>query len=128
MIRRAIIGLSVLFLAVPIGAEACTCSNAPPGKCPGLQGEDVVFLGTVAAIESLGVPAADADPAAANPDATVLVRYHFRIRERFAGPDTQEIDIFSGGDDGDCAFRFKNGEQYIVFTNKSDDGRLFATI
>jgi hypothetical protein len=128
MIRRAIIRLSVLFLAVPIGAGACTCSNAPPGKCPGLQAEDVVFLGTVAAIENLGAPAADADAAAANPGATVLVRYHFRINERFAGPGTQEIDIFSGGDDGDCAFRFKNGEQYIVFSNKSDDGRLFATI
>ncbi|HYL68343.1 MAG TPA: hypothetical protein VEX69_04190 [Candidatus Limnocylindria bacterium] len=88
-----------------------------------------MFLGTVAGVENLSppLPSADASPAP-NPGSTLVVRYHFQINERFAGPDTHEIDVFSGGDDGDCAFRFKNGEQYIVYTNKSDDGRLFATI
>jgi hypothetical protein len=130
MIRLTLLGFCVFFLSAPMVAVACTCSNAPPGKCPGLQSDDVVFLGTVGEIENLGVPpppAADAPaPASANP--TVVARYHFRINERFAGPDTQEIDVFSGGDDGDCAFRFKKGEQYIVFTNKAEDGRLFVTI
>jgi hypothetical protein len=129
MIQRALLILSVLFFAVPFSTVACTCSNAPPGKCPGLQADDVVFVGTVAGIENLGAPTPPADPsAAASSGATVVVRYHFRINERFAGPDTQELDVFSGGDDGDCAFRFKKDEQYIVFTSKSDDGRLFATI
>jgi hypothetical protein len=129
MIQRALLTSCVFFLAFPMAAVACTCSNAPSGKCPGLQADDVVFLGTVAEIENLAAspPSADA-PTAANAGATVVTRYRFQINERFAGPDTQEIDVFSGGDDGDCAFRFRKGEQYIVFTNKSDDGRLFATI
>lgn len=89
--------------------------------CPGLQTDDVAFLGTVTAIETLPT-----DPNAVSTPA--VTRYHFRIDERFAGENTSEIDILSGGDDGDCAFRFTNGEQYLVFPNRADDGRLFATI
>jgi hypothetical protein len=129
MLQRLILRFALVFFAVPIAASACTCSNAPPGKCPGLQADDVVFLGTVAGAETLAPPLLPSDASAAtNTGSTVVVRYHFQINERFAGADTTEIDVFSGGDDGDCAFRFKKGEQYIVFTNKSEDGRLFATI
>ena len=129
MLERVIVRFALLFFAVPIAASACTCSTAPPGKCPGLQADDVVFLGTVAEIENLAPPSLPPDaPAGANTGSTVVVRYHFTINERFAGAETPEIDVFSGGDDGDCAFRFKKGEPYIVFTNKSEDGRLFATI
>jgi hypothetical protein len=129
MLERVIVRFALLFFAAPIAASACTCSTAPPGKCPGLQADDVVFLGTVAEIENLAPPSLPPDaPAEANTGSTVVVRYHFQINERFAGAETPEIDVFSGGDDGDCAFRFKKGEQYIVFTNKSEDGRLFATI
>ena len=42
----------LLVLAVP-AARACTCSQAPPGKCPGLQEDDVVFLGTVTGVEDI---------------------------------------------------------------------------
>jgi hypothetical protein len=129
MMRRTLLGVSLLWFAGPFVTAACTCSTAPPGKCPGLQADDVVFLGTVTEVENLPAspPPADA-PATANAGATGVTRYQFQINERFAGPDAQEIDVFSGGDDGDCAYRFRKGEQYIVYTNKSDDGRLFATI
>ena len=126
---RALISSCAFLLAFPVAAVACTCSNAPPGKCPGLQADDVVFLGTVTASENVNPQPAPADaPSAVNAGGANTTRYHFQINERFAGPEAQEIDILSGGDDGDCAYRFRNGEQYIVFTNKSDDGRLFATI
>jgi hypothetical protein len=129
MTWRIPLGISLFLFAGALAASACTCSTAPPGKCPGLETDDVVFLGTVTQVENLPAPAPSADASApSNPAATLVVRYHFQINERFAGPDTQEIDVFSGGDDGDCAFRFKKGEQYIVYTNKSDDGRLFASI
>jgi hypothetical protein len=129
MLQRVIARFALLFFLAPVAASACTCSTAPPGKCPGLQADDVVLLGTVTEAETLAPPAAPSDAGAgANAGSTVVVRYHFQIDERFAGTETAEIDVFSGGDDGDCAFRFKKGEQYIVFTNKSEDGRLFATI
>jgi hypothetical protein len=139
MIRRLIFCFLLLALVVPAAARACTCSQESPGQCPGLQPGDVVFLGTVAAVEDIAYAAPNSsdstgDSAAPPVDivAARLTRYHFRINERFAGPgapeDTPEMDIFSGGDDGDCGYRFKMNEQYVVFTHQGTDGRLFATI
>jgi hypothetical protein len=124
MIQRL---LAVLLFAfgVPAVSQACACSQATPGKCPGLQKDDVVFLGTVTQIAVMGRGATDS--AAANANATMTIRYHFHIDEKFAGPDAPEIDIYSGGDDGDCGYRFKKGASYLVFTEQGTEGRLFAT-
>lgn len=122
MFQRAFLSLCVLFLLAPPAMRACTCSKAAPGVCPGLQSDDVVFLGTVTQVEN--VPAAAGAPAAS----AATTRYHFRIDEKYAGPELSEADVFSGGDDGDCAFSFERGSQYIVFPNKAEDGHLFATI
>ena len=48
--------------------------------------------------------------------------------ERFAGPEATEIEVLSGGDDGDCGYRFQMGAQYFVFTQQETEGRLFVTI
>ena len=134
-----------LIVAFPALAEACGCSNSAPGQCPGLQPSDVVFLGTVidsqvlppepaaGQPEASDVPAASASAGAnaaqaAAPPGAPIVRYRFRIDERFAGPDESEIDIYSGGDDGDCGYQFKKGQQYVVYTQQEAGGRLFATI
>ncbi|MGA9632318.1 MAG: hypothetical protein WBQ63_12900, partial [Candidatus Acidiferrales bacterium] len=99
-----------------------------------------MFLGTVTAVEDMPYtppksdnssdPANPSNPSSAPVDiiASRLTRYHFRIDEKFAGSDVAEIDIYAGGDDGDCAYRFKKGEQYLVFTQEETEGRLFATI
>jgi hypothetical protein len=138
------IGLLVLAcLAAPNATKACACSKAPPGACQGLQQGDVAFVGTVTAVETAeSTPPSppsktettagdtqDANPGngGANPVSPVI-RYRFRIDEKFAGPDTAEIDVFSGGDDGDCGYQFKQGDQYVVFTQQEVEGRLFATI
>ena len=124
----------LLVLAVP-AARACTCSQAPPGECPGLQKDDVVFLGTVTSVEDIAyAPPGQPDSQGAPVDivASRLTRYRFRIDERFASgdvpPDSATIDIFSGGEDGDCGYRFKSNEQYVVFTHQGTEGHLFATI
>jgi hypothetical protein len=149
MIRRAILGVCLLVFLSVSAARACTCTQAAPGKCAGLQKDDAVFLGTVTDIQRV-VPtnidntaansAAGADASggaaggASNPGvapaspASPVTRYRFRIDERFAGSDSQEIEIFSGGDDGDCGYRFQKGMQYIVYTQQETEGRLFATI
>ncbi|MGA7186917.1 MAG: hypothetical protein WBY66_00325, partial [Candidatus Acidiferrales bacterium] len=59
MIQRAFLVVSFLLFFVPSGLWACTCSNEPPGKCPALQPDDVVFLGTVTDVAN--VPPAPAD-------------------------------------------------------------------
>jgi hypothetical protein len=105
-----------------------------------LQKDDTVFLGTVTEVELLraqaqpatnsdGTPATDSVASSTGGATPMLVtRYHFRVDENFAGADSAEIDVFSGGDDADCAFRFRKGAQYLVFPHKSDDARLFATL
>jgi hypothetical protein len=122
----------LLVLAAPSASNACVCSKEPPGKCAGFDNDSVVFFGTVTSGETL--PAvAGSDPSAPNVAGIVptpIARYHFRVEERFAGVNegSTEIDIFSGGDDGDCAFRFEVGQKYVVFTHPDDNGRPFATI
>jgi hypothetical protein len=124
-----------LLLGIPAAAVACTCSQSAPGKCAGLPRGGVVFLGTVAGIHAVppsnSSASADDTPAAGSqPDASSapLFRYHFRVDERFSGPAASAIDVFSGGEDGDCGYRFKSGAQYLVFTHEGADGRLYSTI
>jgi hypothetical protein len=135
VISRAIL-IVILIFGVPAAARACTCSSESPGQCPGLQPGDVVFLGTVTAVEDLADATAKPADSAGPPVDTIaarLTRYHFQINERFSAPGSpegaSEMDIFSGGDDdGDCGYRFKRNEQYVVFTHEGTEGRLFATI
>jgi len=124
MFRRAILGMCVLTLFSSGAVCACTCAKDAPGACRGLQNDDIAFLGTVTDIGP-----AEALPPAAPSDASAAptFRYHFHVDENFSGA-AAEMDIFSGGDDGDCAYRFRKGEQYVVFPHASADGRLFATI
>jgi hypothetical protein len=144
--------LCASWLVAPSFTYACVCTQVVPGACHGLQNSDVVFLGTVTDIDEIvaspalagivaqarnvtkspeilraGVrePNAAAASFASGASAT---RYHFRIDEKFAGPDTQEMDVFSGGEDGDCGYAFEKGKQYIVFTDRKPGSRLFATI
>ena len=123
--RRCAVALIWVFVIMPAAALACTCSKATPGVCPGLQQGDVVFLGTVIDVSTVS-PAGPTPAGGAN--AIPITRYHFRVDERFAGPYVTEIDVYSGGDDGDCGYRFKKGESYVVFTQQETEGRLFATI
>jgi hypothetical protein len=137
MRRQVAVLIGSLILAC-LGAskttQACACSQAPPGQCQALQPGDVTFVGTVTEVEDSGLPRNPAAPigtpsndqqnnpgspatGGANPASTSVTRYHFHIDEKFAGPDTEEIDVFSGGDDGDCGYQFKKGEQYLVFRN-----------
>ncbi len=124
MFRRTLI--VVLFaLTAPAVSWACACSEAPAGTCPHFEASDTVFLGTVTQITE--VPTTKAQVADQSATATPILRYQFRIDEHFGGSDSDAIEIYSGGDDGDCAFRFKQGEQYVVFAQRESQGRLFAT-
>jgi hypothetical protein len=149
MIRRVLFGICGFFLLPASAVWGCACSQAAPGKCAGLQKDDVVFLGTVTGIERVAPvnleaaaasPSAVADASSAGsgaatnlggspaPPISPITRYLFHIDEKFAGPDAAEIEVLSGGDDGDCGYRFQKGAQYYVFTQQETEGRLFATI
>src|SRR5579862_7265420 len=143
MVLRTLAIIAGLVLLSSSAAWSCTCSQASPGQCPGLQQADSIFLGTVATIEEMPNPQAvpqpssqeqgtnstggtSADSAGAPVDtiATRLTRYHFHIDEQFAGSESaeaSEINIFSGGSDGDCGYRFKSNGQYVVFAHRGKD-------
>jgi hypothetical protein len=140
MMHRSFLAAALLLFFIPSELHGCTCSKQPPGKCPGLQSDDTVFLGTVTEISGVAPDASsaeaataaantnDANPGAAPQAVAPITRYHFHVEEKFAGPDSAEIDVFSGGDDADCGYYFKKGEQYIVFTQQETEGRLFAVV
>jgi len=145
VIRNLLLIMTLCVFAGPSALHACTCSNTAPGACPGLKTSDIVFLGTVtdAAFVRSAKPAEGAESstagsteAAVAPDANApaaipampVIRYHFHIDENLAGPAATDIDIFSGGDDGDCGYRFQKGAQYVVFTQQENDGQLYSTI
>lgn len=140
--QRQNLCLAVLTILVCLGlseaANACACSSTAPGACQGFQQGDVVFVGTVTETENItgdfpssAAPNQGTDHSTNGtpaPASTAITRYHFRIQERFAGPDGNEIDVFSGGDDGDCGYQFKKDQEYLVFTHQGVDGRIYSTI
>jgi len=135
MFWRPLAFVSAWLVLFSPAARSCTCSQSPPGQCPGLQPGDVVFLGTVTAMKDIAyAPPGSNDSSGVPVDivAARLTRYSFHIDERFASAnipaDVSTMDIFSGGEDGDCGYRFKENEQYLVFTHQGTEGRLFATI
>lgn len=130
MLWRAILGTCVFLSLTVVDAYACTCTQAQPGTCAWAQSRDMVFLGTATKAEIVQAPkpgAAGPGGTGAGSTATLLIRYRFRVEEVFSGPESSEIDVFSGGDDGDCGYRFQTGGQYIVFPQKETDERLFVT-
>lgn len=122
MIWRIFLTSAILVSLTPLAVQACACNNTTPGACQGLNVADAIFVGTVTQAETIS------DPAANQPGNTPVAHYRFHIDENFKAAKDQQIDIYSGGNDGDCAYRFKQGEQYLVLAYSSDDGRLFATI
>lgn len=149
MLLRILAMTAWLLLVASSAAWSCTCSQALPGQCRGLQQADDIFLGTVTTIQEMPNAPVAPQPSSqdqgtnstgnASADATApldtiasrLTRYHFHIDEQFAGSESaaaSEIDIFSGGLDGDCGYHFKSNGQYILFAHRGKDGRLFATV
>jgi len=140
---RNLSAILLIACATPVASRACTCAESPPGQCPGVNTGETIFLGTVTDAQvvasteppaPVNAPQADATGGPIDQIAARVIRYHFHIDESFAIPNASEsatplseIDIFSGGKDGDCGYRFKKGDQYVVFAHAADD-RLFATI
>ena len=71
---------------------------------------------------------ASADPANGLPDTQAAPVATSGISSSSPVSNPTEIDIYSGGQDGDCGYKFKKGEQYLVYGQPESEGRLFATI
>jgi hypothetical protein len=100
---------------------ACSCARVAPGTCPSIKEAGTIFVGTVIDVEN---PPDERQGA----DQSGLSRYRFRVDENINGVDVKQIDVYSGRGGADCSYHFQLGGKYLVFSYRTDDGRLAAGI
>lgn len=104
-------------------ANACTCGEI--SACEAFANASAVFVGVVtkAGIRSVQTqfPATAMSATRTNGGPAA----HFKIEEAFGGIATDEIDISGGGTT--CDYYFKEGERYLVYAYRNEDGTSFTT-
>lgn len=58
---------------------------------------------------------------------SMLQRARLDVIERFSGPETDSLDVFSGAGGGDCGANFHPGESYLVVASQDDSTRRWST-
>jgi hypothetical protein len=98
---RYLITLTVaaaVFCAASV-ATACKCAP-PPAPKKALAASSAVFLGKVTSIDRKG-------------DARVKVT--FEVQTNFKNTKVKKVTVSTGRGGGDCGYRFKEGEAYLVY-------------
>ncbi|HSL21171.1 MAG TPA: hypothetical protein VK886_06515 [Vicinamibacterales bacterium] len=99
-------------------SQACFCSASGP-PCQHYWAVDVVFAGTVRAIETIDVEMAGGT----FPQRLV----HFNVAAAYRNAAPGPLDVVTGQGGGDCGYRFEVGKRYLVYAYKRE-GRLLASI
>jgi hypothetical protein len=107
---RAIV-VSTVLLLVPFAdqALACECVRSGP-PCQAAWTADVVFSGTVRAIERIG--GSPGEPAFGP------VRVTFDIDRGYINAPSGFVEVTTGSGGGDCGYRFAIGKRYMVYASK----------
>ena len=112
-----------LLVSLSSRADACTCGAVRP--CESYARAQVVFIGRVVKTETVN----SAGPLPSTAISTTLTEAtraaHFKIDEAFLGIDKAEVAIF--GEATTCDYPFEQGEQYLVYAYRSDDGKTLHT-
>src|SRR5437764_3457196 len=98
---------------------ACECAGSRP-PCQEYWEASVVFIGTV--INSRTVTVKEGT----YPEQMRAVR--ISLDEIFRGVEGAEVEVLTGFGGGDCGFGFRQAQQYLVYTYRSDDGKLRTSI
>jgi hypothetical protein len=117
---RAILAAVVLLLApLADNALACECmASGPP--CQAAWEADVVFSGTVRAIERIEVGPGD--------PAFLSVRVTFDIDRGYVNAPSGVVEVMTGSGGGDCGYRFAIGKRYLVYASKRPPSGLTTGI
>lgn len=108
----------ILFILLSTPCFACSCIGKSTIK-KALKNSDVVFTGTVLSSEKVKV---QLDSTFTNDQ----MEYTFLVTKRLKGKFVNDtIKIYSGFGGGDCGFKFKTGETYIVYS-KYDEYTLWG--
>jgi hypothetical protein len=106
--------LAVILLPAP--AAACSCMQSGP-PCQALFASDAVFVGTVKGID-------------VRKDRMINDRAYERRIVSIAidgpsrGVQASTIEVWTGMGNGDCGFKFVEGQRYVVYAYRAPDGAL----
>jgi hypothetical protein len=104
--------------------QACSCGKIAP--CEAFANADAVFVGraltTRYAHSAVGIPR-DAMSATITTSQPVT---RFEILETILGIRGTDVEINGGGTT--CDYRFEPNERYLVYANRGDKGKLYASI
>ena len=114
-----LLGLAVLVLVSRGEALACSCMGTGGAPCEVAWSSAAVFAGTVRSIEQV----ADVDNP---PFQSNLVTIEVERGFMNASPGTMQLTTGMGG--GDCGYTFGIGRRYLVYTSKTQSGRLTTSI
>ena len=110
--------LAALILVLTASSDkvsACTCS-AIPSACAGFQGTPTVFVGLVKSIEE---ERATIQRFGKKEIIRTGLTAHFMVEESLKGISATEVDVITGGGNGDCGYDFKANTRYLVFAYPS---------
>jgi len=105
---------------------ACSCQGESTVK-GAIISSDFVIVGEIISKDFVDIP--DSVQIRQNPTDTLahkyypyvfrISKYKIKVERVFKGETVSDtLDIFTGNGGGDCGYRFKIGEKYIVYGNK----------
>src|SRR5689334_930127 len=98
--------------------EACSCPSPGP-PCENAFKGDAVFLGTATNITAVrGTP----------PSTFSEYVVTFALERAFLGVENANVAVRTGYGGGDCGYRFKVGQRYVVYAYRAKDGTLTTGI
>ncbi|TCP55484.1 tissue inhibitor of metalloproteinase [Tumebacillus sp. BK434] len=104
--------LQVLFLAAPTPGYACSCV-APTSPQAALAEAKAVFAGKVQQVEAQ----------------SPYYKVTFAVNTAWKGIDNAESAVLTAiGGEASCGIKFQPGQEYLIYSNTTEDGRLHASL
>lgn len=120
--RRALLGLSLLVVALS-GARAAACSCEKPGPpCVEFGRASAVFVGTVASVREGERKQKPGGEVEFTPRAV-----KFSVERTFLGVEGAEVEVLTGLGPEDCGYPFTKGVSYLVYAYRGEKGERLYT-
>lgn len=141
MVTSRLLLILLLCIGAAAGAVACKCGRDPDAPPEGstaavavdLENADAVFTATVIGRQSwarllLRVPRylfltrGERELTDEEEDRLFRRKVWLRVEEPFKGAEPGRTVLFTGWGVGDCGYRFRRGDRYLVYAGAWDDG------
>ncbi len=121
MTRRGLVMTLMIGATILVGdqsAFACSCIMSGP-PCQATWSADAVFAGTVVSMTPL-----ERD---ASRDAFQSLLVRFQVDRAFVPASAAFMEVATGMGGGDCGYRFKVGQKYLVYANRNSSSQRLTT-